>query len=151
MLNKLKASLSAAKEDKAITIPIGASAFNAILKKYPIEAIDEATVSIKDGIFIVNGTTSIKKFGFSKELNFELQLKPVHAENRTLQLELVKLKPLDFNQINKRILQRPPVVTYDDRRVSIDLNAIDVVSKVPFGKIKSFEAKGDKLFVALGL
>lgn len=151
MFDKLKASFNAVKEQKAITVPIGASALNSVLQKYPVEAIDEATIKIEDGIVFVSGTTQIKKFGFAKELNFELQLKPVSAENRTLQFELVDLKPVDFNQINKRILQRPPVLTYNDRTINVDLNAIDIVSKIPIGNIKNFEAREDKIYVSIGL
>lgn len=135
MFDKLKAGLVSVKEQKAISVSITASAFNTLLKKYRIEAIDEASVAIEDGLVIVSGMTKVKKFGVSKELQFEL----------------VKLKPLDFNQINKRLLQRPPVITYDDRLISVDLNAIDVVSKVPVGNIKSFSVEQNKVIVAIGL
>lgn len=151
MFDKLKAGLVSVKEQKAISVSITASAFNTLLKKYRIEAIDEASVAIEDGLVIVSGMTKVKKFGVSKELQFELHLKPVQVNGRTLQFELVKLKPLDFNQINKRLLQRPPVITYDDRLISVDLNAIDVVSKVPVGNIKSFSVEQNKVIVAIGL
>lgn len=151
MFSKLKAGITNIAENKAVTIPISAAALNGILEKYQLEAIDNASVAIQDGLIIVSGTTSIKKLGFTKELNFTLSLKPVRAEQRTLQLELVSLKPVDFNQINKKLLQRPPVITYENRLICVDLNAIDVVKKIPIGMIKSFAVEDDKLVVSVGL
>ena len=151
MLGKLASSFTNAIENKAITVPISASIFNTLIEKYPIEAINNASVAIQDGLLVVSGTTSVKKLGFKKELDFTISLKPVSANNRTLELELVSLKPLDFNKINQKLLQRPPVITYNNRLLSIDLNAIDAVKKVPFGQIKNFTVEESELLVTLGL
>lgn len=151
MLNKLKAGISAIQEKKAITVPITADILNGIIQRYPIEAIDQAEVTIEKGLVKVSGTTKVKKFGFEKELDFILHLKPVHVEKRTLQLELVEMKPLNFNTINKKLLQRPPVITYDNRLISVDLNAIDIVKKLPVGNVKQFEVEDNKIMVEIGL
>ncbi|MER2107154.1 MAG: hypothetical protein ABS949_09460 [Solibacillus sp.] len=151
MFSKLKSSIASMAENKAVTIPISASTLNSILENYQLEAINEANVAIQDGLIIVTGTTSIKKWGFEKELNFTLNLKPVSAEKRTLQLELVSLKPVDFNKINNKLLQRPPVITYENRLINVDLNAIEVVKKIPIGNIKSFAVEDGKLLVSVGV
>lgn len=151
MFNKLKTSFASITENKAVTIPISAAALNGILNNYKLEAIENAQVAIKDGLIIVTGTTNVKKFGFSKELDFTLNLKPVNVENRTLQLELVSLKPLDFNKINQKLLQRPPVITYENRLINVDLNAIEIVKKIPIGNIKSFTMEDEKILVTVGL
>lgn len=151
MLNKLKAGIASIKENKALIIPITASALNAILQRYRIEAIDQANVTIEYGIVKIAGTTKIKKFGFAKELDFTLHLKPVNVEKRTLQLELVKMEPIDFGAINNKLLQKPPVITYENRLIHVDLNAIEAVKNVPFGNIKEFTVEDGKILVGVGV
>ena len=151
MLSKLKEGISTIKEKKSITIPITADLLNGILKRYRIEAIDRAEVAIEEGLVKVSGTTNVKKLGFTKELDFSLHLKPVNVEKRTLQLELVEMKPLNFNAINNKLLQRPPVITYENKIISVDLNTIDIINKVPVGNVKQFTVEDSKILVEIGL
>ena len=151
MFNKLKESISDIKGKGKISIPITADLLNGILKRYRIEAIDQAEVSIEDGLVKISGTTNVKKLGFTKELSFSLKLKPVAVEKRILMLKLVEIKPVNFNAINNKLLQRPPVIVYKNRLIHIDLNAIDIIKKIPFGNVQSFTVNEDKITVEVGL
>lgn len=139
------------KEKKAVDLPLNASVFEKILKRQSIEGVEDLQVKIEEGLLILEGDTKVKKFGLSKNIHFTLSLKPVHAEGRALQFELKKMKPLDFSTVHKKIFHKPPVVTYDERVIQIDLNAFDKVKAIPIGHIKEIAIQDEQFIVSIGL
>lgn len=139
------------KEKKAVDLPLNASVFEKILERQSIEGVEDLQVKIEEGLLILEGDTKVKKFGISKNIHFTLSLKPVHAEERTLQFELKKMKPLDFSAINKKIFDKPPVITYDERMIQMDLNAFDKVKAIPIGNIKKIAIQDEQFIVSIGL
>lgn len=139
------------KEKKAVDLPLNASVFEKILERQSIEGVEDLQVKIEEGLLILEGDTKVKKFGISKNIHFTLSLKPVHAEGRALQFELKKMKPLDFSAINKKIFDKPPVITYDERMIQMDLNAFDKVKAIPIGHIKEIAIQDEQFIVSIGL
>lgn len=139
------------KEKKAVDLPLNASVFEKILERQSIEGVEDLQVKIEEGLLILEGDTKVKKFGISKNIHFTLSLKPVHAEGRALQFELKKMKPLDFSTVHKKIFHKPPVVTYDERVIQIDLNAFDKVKAIPIGHIKEIAIQDEQFIVSIGL
>lgn len=151
MFDQLKAGFMDFKEKKAVDLPLNASVFEKILKRQSIEGVEDLQVKIEEGLLILEGDTKVKKFGLSKNIHFTLSLKPVHAEGRALQFELKKMKPLDFSTVHKKIFHKPPVVTYDERVIQIDLNAFDKVKAIPIGHIKEIAIQDEQFIVSIGL
>ena len=50
-----------------------------------------------------------------------------------------------------RIFHKPPVTTYEEKQIHINLNEIDKVKVIPVGKIKQFSIQDQKLRVKIGL
>lgn len=151
MFDQLKAGFMDFKEKKAVDLPLNASVFEKILERQSIEGVEDLQVKIEEGLLILEGDTKVKKFGISKNIHFTLSLKPVHAEGRALQFELKKMKPLDFSAINKKIFDKPPVITYDERMIQMDLNAFDKVKAIPIGHIKEIAIQDEQFIVSIGL
>lgn len=151
MFDQLKAGFMDFKEKKAVDLPLNASVFEKILERQSIEGVEDLQVKIEEGLLILEGDTKVKKFGLSKNIHFTLSLKPVHAEGRALQFELKKMKPLDFSTVHKKIFHKPPVVTYDERVIQIDLNAFDKVKAIPIGHIKEIAIQDEQFIVSIGL
>lgn len=129
------------KEGSGFTVK--SSVFEKILERQSIEGVEDLQVKIEEGLLILEGDTKVKKFGISKNIHFTLSLKPVHAEGRALQFELKTMKPLDFSAVHKKIFHKPPVVTYDERVIQIDLNAFDKVKAIPIGHIKEIAIQNE--------
>ncbi|MEB6113325.1 hypothetical protein SFB93_10180 [Kurthia gibsonii] len=151
MFDQLKAGFMDFKEKKAVDLLLNASVFEKILERQSIEGVEDLQVKIEEGLLILEGDTKVKKFGISKNIHFTLSLKPVHAEGRALQFELKKMKPLDFSTVHKKIFHKPPVVTYDERVIQIDLNAFDKVKAIPIGHIKEIAIQNEQFIVSIGL
>ena len=151
MFDQLKAGFMDFKEKKAVDLPLNASVFEKILERQSIEGVEDLQVKIEEGLLILEGDTKVKKFGLSKNIHFTLALKPVQADGRMLQFELEKMKPLDFSAINKKIFDKPPVITYDERMIQIDLNAFDKVKAIPIGNIKKIAIQDEQFIVSIGL
>lgn len=151
MFDQLKAGFMDFKEKKAVDLPLNASVFEKILERQSIEGVEDLQVKIEEGLLILEGDTKVKKYGLSKNIHFTLSLKPVHAEGRALHFEVKKMKPLDFSTVHKKIFHKPPVVTYDERVIQIDLNAFDKVKAIPIGHIKEIAIQDEQFIVSIGL
>ncbi|MEB7772415.1 hypothetical protein [Kurthia gibsonii] len=151
MFDQLKTGFMNLKEKKAVDLPLNASVFEKILERQSIEGVEDLQVKIEEGLLILEGDTKVKKFGLSKNIHFTLSLKPVHAEGRALHFEVKKVKPLDFSAVHKKIFHKPPVVTYDERVIQINLNAFDKVKAIPIGHIKEIAIQDEQFIVSIGL
>lgn len=151
MFNQLKNGFMNLKEKKAIDIPLNANVFQKILERQTVEGVENLQIKIEEGLLVVEGDTKVKKFGLSKNIHFTLALKPVQADGRMLQFELEKMKPLDFSAVHKKIFHKPPVVTYDERMIQIDLNVFDKVKAIPIGHIKEIAIQDEQFIVSIGL
>lgn len=58
--------------------------------------------------------------------------------------------PLNASVFEK-IFHKPPVVTYDERVIQIDLNAFDKVKAIPIGHIKEIAIQNEQFIVSIGL
>lgn len=151
MFDKIKSSLEIVQETAGVSIPISSNLLTRVLEKYQADTIENPQVQIDKEVVIISGTAMIKKFGISKKVNFSLQVKPKKAVNRTLIFELVRMQPIDLKVINKKLFQRPPIIHYHNRHIHINLNAIELVGKVPVGNIKDFTMEEEKIIVKFGL
>lgn len=115
------------------------------------EKVTDAKVKIADGEIIISGKTEVKKVFVKKDVAFEAVLRPIELKGRKIECELVKVKPLDLNAVNNKLLNKPPFVAYSERTVSLDLEAWEVVKKVPVGKLKDFSVDKGAITVVLGI
>lgn len=150
MFSKLKDIITETKEN-GVPISLSASVFNKVLERYPIDTVDHINIEFEDHLAVVTGTTKVKKLGISKKVDFTLQLKAIGASGRKIQFKIESLKPLNINMINNTVFDHPPLSTFDKGVISVNLNAIEQVKKVPVGTIKSFDIQDGKLTVRLGL
>jgi len=96
-------------------------------------------VEITPKHIVLSGTTEVKKMMFKKNVAFRITLKPVSVEKRTIVFELVEMEPIDRNFINQRIFNRPPFFEFEKRTIKMNVNAWNIVRKIPVGTIKSYE------------
>jgi hypothetical protein len=96
-------------------------------------------VELTPDYLILHGTTEIKKMMLKKNVPFTIKFKPIQLEKRMIVFELAEMKPVDMNFINNKIFNSPPFLEYTNRTIKIDLNAWDIVKKIPVGNIKSYE------------
>ncbi|MCM3676750.1 MULTISPECIES: hypothetical protein [Peribacillus] len=108
-------------------------------------------VDITPKHIVLSGTMEVKKMMFKKNVAFRITLKPVHVENRTISFELVEMEPIDRNFINQRIFNRPPFFEFENRTIKMNVNAWNLVRKVPVGTIKSYELVEGALKMKLSL
>lgn len=150
MFSKLKDIITETKEN-GVPISLPASVFNTLIERYPIDTVDNVKLHFDNQLAVVTGTTKVKKLGISKKVDFTLQLRAIGASGRKIQFEIESLKPLNINMINDKIFDYPPISTFDKGVISLNLNAIEQVKKVPVGTIKSFDIKDEKLTIRIGL
>ncbi|MFF2854335.1 hypothetical protein [Peribacillus sp. NPDC058002] len=96
-------------------------------------------VEITPKHIVLSGTTEVKKMMFKKNVAFRITLKPVSVEKRTILFELVEMEPIDRKFINQRIFNRPPFFEFEKRTIKMNVNAWNIVRKIPVGTIKSYE------------
>ncbi|MFP3511236.1 hypothetical protein SB775_16590 [Peribacillus sp. SIMBA_075] len=96
-------------------------------------------VEITPKHIVLSGTTEVKKMMLKKNVAFRITLKPVHVEKRTISFELVEMEPIDRNFINRRIFNKPPFFEFENRKIKMNVNAWNIVRKIPVGTIKSYE------------
>ena len=150
MFSKLKDIIAETKEN-GVPISLPASVFNTLIERYPIDTVDNVKLHFDNQLVVVTGTTKVKKLGISKKVDFTLQLRAIGASGRKIQFEIESLKPLNINMINNKIFDHPPISTFDKGVISVNLNAIEQVKKVPVGTIKSFDIQDEKLTIRIGL
>ena len=114
-------------------------------------SMPDVVVEITHEHIVLSGTTEVKKMLLKKNVSFMVKLKPVQLEKRTILFELVEIKPIDMGFINNKIFSKPPFLEYTDRTIIIDLNAWEIVRKVPVGNIKSYELVDGALTINVSL
>ncbi|WP_422122402.1 hypothetical protein DHX103_11385 [Planococcus sp. X10-3] len=148
MLNKFKEKL----------INISTNGLNISISSSMIEQLiemklgnREVKVEITPEYIVLHGTTEVKKMMFKKNMPFRITLKPIHLDKRTIQFELIDMKPFDINFISSKIFNKPPFAEYTNRTIKMDFNAWDVVEKTPVGNIKSYEMVKGAINIKLSL
>ena len=96
-------------------------------------------VEITPKHIVLSGTMEVKKMMLKKNVAFRITLKPLHVEKRTISFELVEMEPIDRNFINQRIFNKPPFFEFENRTIKMNVNAWNIVRKIPVGTIKSYE------------
>ncbi|MDV7765969.1 hypothetical protein [Peribacillus sp. CSMR9] len=96
-------------------------------------------VEITPKHIVLSGTMEVKKMMLKKNVAFRITLKPLHVEKRTILFELVEMEPIDRNFINQRIFNKPPFFEFENRTIKMNVNAWNIVRKIPVGTIKSYE------------
>ncbi|WP_379969547.1 hypothetical protein [Ectobacillus sp. sgz5001026] len=134
-------------KDKYINVPITDTMLLKLMNQKPIEGISDLAVSFGEETIVISGKA--KKMLVT--IPFQVELKPVHAEDRNVYFAVVDMKPLNQGWIKKVAFNIPPTLTYEEEKVCMDLNSIDIVKKVLFGKIKHMEVKENKLYVGIGI
>ncbi|WP_059103236.1 hypothetical protein [Shouchella shacheensis] len=104
-------------------------------------------LTFSEGFITFGG--KVKKLGVA--IPFEIRLKPVKGENRTITFQVDYLKPLNNRFIKRKLFNQQPVVDYDQDFITIELNEISKIRYVPLGNIKSFQIVDGKLWVKVGV
>ncbi|MQR85824.1 hypothetical protein GFV16_07825 [Bacillus megaterium] len=145
----VQAKMKEKMAESGVTVPISASMLMRIFQKQMTkqDQIQQFSISFQDSYIHVNGI--IKKF--LVRIPFSIVLEPLEAKERTLLFKIHEMKPLNQNWINYRIFHKPPVTTYEEKQIHINLNEIDKIKVIPLGKIKQFSIQDEKLRVKIGL
>lgn len=131
---------------KAVPIPITQSMLHTLLTFKKPEALEALDIRIDEDALTIQG--KVKK---GVRLPFYLKLQPIDADKRKLYFKVKKMKPLDFTLVKQLVLNHIPTLSYHKELLTLNLNEIDTVKKIPLGNIKTFSIKDDKLWVYLGL
>lgn len=82
---------------------------------------------------------------------FSITLQPVEVSGRKLSFNMVEMKPLNNEWIKQKIFNKLHSMVYNNGILTIDLNEIEKIRKIPVGKINKFEIKDKILWCTLGL
>ncbi len=137
------------KRNNSLTIPIVFTSENLVhlaTKKAP-EHVKEIKIEIDQSTMEIRGI--IKKYRLS--MHFVVSLKPHSVSGRKLSFSVQKIRPFHNDWLDRFLFHRPPRVTYKNSVVTIDLNTIDRIRKLPFGTIKDMVFKEEKVLVYIGL
>ncbi|TWT05433.1 hypothetical protein FQV26_13450 [Planococcus sp. CPCC 101016] len=148
MLNKLKEKLISASVN-GFEIPISSANMEQLIGMKLGNR--DVRVEITSEYLVLHGTTEVKKMMFKKNVPFKITLKPIQLDKRTIQFELIDMKPFDINIITSKIFNKPPFAEYTNRTIKVDFNAWDVVKKIPVGNIKSYEMVEGAINIRLSL
>ncbi|MFC7371090.1 hypothetical protein ACFQPF_05325 [Fictibacillus iocasae] len=143
MLNKWKNALLT----KEVTIPVSNEMLSFIKPK--VEGISNAKVSI-DQVLILTGTYTVEKLFIKKDISFQIRLKPKSSEGRMVLFDIDSIKPFNLDIINDYVMNNK-YMTYSKNVLSVDLNAIDAVRKVPVGQIRDVQIVNDRLMITMGI
>lgn len=147
--DKVKSGVNQIKNSKGIPVPITSNMLKEVLKRN--DKLQDVSVSITTGEFIVTGKVEADLKLTKKDLSFSISLVPVKLEGRQLIFKIAKLNPLNLNILNKRIFDKPPHVNYNSGHIKIDFNSWDIVKMIPFGKITSYEMGEGKITIMVGV
>lgn len=147
---KLKGTLKSVATEKAVPIPITADRLLWMFRKgiqEQEEEIRNLDVSLRGGTVCISGLT--KKLLL--QVYFEIDLKPLKAEHRTLYFTVPYMKPFNQEWMKRKVLNKPPYTVYEDRMLKMNLDEIDTIKSIPVGSIKHFEIRDEKLWVKIGM
>lgn len=145
-VDQLLSKASEMKENQVVTIPITRGLLTSILRRK--EKFEHVDVTFKDGLVEVTGKIRIKTL--LPLLPFKVVLQPMECKGRVITFKLIKLRPVNNDFIIKRVLSSA-YVSYDKKIVSIDLNRVHGVKKLPLGTVKYIQIKNNKMYVVLGV
>ncbi|TYR80547.1 hypothetical protein FZC66_09220 [Priestia megaterium] len=145
MQTKMKEKIA----EGGVTIPITSHMLMCIFQKQMSkqDQIQQFAISFHGDVIHVSGI--VKKFLL--KIPFEIVLRPLQANQRILLFEIKNMKPTNQKWLNRKIFHKPPVATYENQQIHINLNEIDKIKMIPVGNIKSFIIKDRKLRVKIGL
>ncbi|MEW4282288.1 hypothetical protein [Priestia koreensis] len=150
-LQKENNLLSKAKEKverAGVPIPITADLLSKMIaKQLDPNEIRDFQLTFEDENLVIKGTA--KKMLL--KIPFQLTLQPVKTEKRTIYFALKEMKPLNQDWIRSKALNKPPLLSYEEGHVKLDLNQLDKIKYVPVGNIQHMEIKNEKLWVKIGL
>ncbi|WP_172200664.1 hypothetical protein [Saccharibacillus qingshengii] len=136
-----------AANEQTVRLPITAAMLQYLFEKKSIAGVEKLEVGIVDGAVSIQG----KAEKMLLSVPFQISLKPQRAEGRVLHFEVAAFTPANLEVVKKKVLDQPPLVSYAQGVVALDLNGLEAVKKVPLGSIKSIDIKDDKLWIGLGL
>lgn len=145
LLAKTKEKLA----DKGISVPVTADILMRVLQKQVNEHdhLHTLTISFQEDVIRFRGT--VKKWWLA--IPFELDVKPLEAGKRTLLFDIDQMKPLNHEWIKSKVLNKPPLMTYQKGKMILDLNEIDNIRAIPIGHIQHVELKNGKLWIKIGI
>lgn len=115
---------------------------NRLLHLQPLEGTSNLQCSFEGEHLVLTGTTKVMLV----PVPFRLELKPIMAKGRRIQFEVVDLKPSLKESMKKKLLKDADGVTYEDNKLTINFNDIEVVRDIPFGKLAGVRIKDKVLW-----
>ena len=112
-----------------VTIPVKPIMLEQVIKRQTEQK--DIKVEITPTNLIIRGTT--------KDVPYEIKLKPAQMEKRMIVFEIESIQPVDVNRDDMIIFRNPPFSGYTKETVNMDFNSWDIVKKIPVGKIKTYE------------
>ncbi|WP_216827415.1 hypothetical protein [Alkalihalobacterium elongatum] len=134
-------------KENQITIQITESTLQWIINKKKFKGISDLTVQLIEDKIVISGAT--KKLTIT--INFQIDLRPLVASDRNLSLEIVDMKPLNQNWITKKLLNKPPFISYHKGIIHLDFNYIEKAKMIQFGNLKHFEVRNEVLWIGVGV
>lgn len=123
-------------------IRISEELINRLLQLQPIEGTSNLQCTFEGENLVLTGTTKVMLV----PVPFRLELSPVMAKGRRLQFDVVDLKPALKESMKKKLLKDAEGVIYEDNKLTVNLNEIEVLRDIPFGKLAGLRIKDKVLW-----
>lgn len=146
MLNFIKKKAS---EINKIGFPIRISAdlLKKTIENREINDIEDLMVRFVDDTLVIEGKS--KKMLI--KIPFKIILRPIYNNDLKIYFSVVKISPIDAEWLKSKILQRPPMLKYDNSNLELDIDALDVIKNIPVGKIRSIKIENQCLIARVGI
>jgi hypothetical protein len=115
---------------------------NRLLHLQPLEGTSHLKCSFEGEHLVLTGNTKVMLV----PVPFRLELKPILANGRRMQFEVVDLKPTLKESMKRKLLKDADGVTYEDNKLTINFNELEVVRDIPFGKLAGIRIKDQTLW-----
>lgn len=115
---------------------------NRLITLQPPENMSNVQCVLEGEHLILTGTTKVMLM----PVPLRIELRPTMAKGRRLQFDVIDLKPTLNEAMKKRLLKDADGVAYENEKLSINLNEIDLIKDIPFGKLAGIRIKDKVLW-----
>ncbi|MCT8137663.1 hypothetical protein H1D32_07785 [Anaerobacillus sp. CMMVII] len=147
LLNGITGELTSFINERTITVRITSQKLLKILEKQHLPEVTNLDVKIINERIIISGMQK----RLLLNINFRIELIPVQSVKRIIYFDILNMKPINQEWMKRRLFNKPNLLSYENKKVALNLNEIDQIKSMPIGNIKKIKVKEDKLLVSLGI
>ncbi|MRH42514.1 hypothetical protein GH741_07425 [Aquibacillus halophilus] len=134
--------MSYKKDGYGLQVPIPKRVIDYLVAKKMHKSVKNYNLLLNNNNLQINGT--VKKLFIP--ISFEVVLHPTVIDRRKIYLKVISMSPIKNEWINKKLFHRPPVISYQEEGIIVDLDKVNKIKMVPIGNIKHIIIKDNRIW-----